>query len=97
MLKVQCLSAPIFKSFIFKHNTFFINAFNTDHISSFLIFVYENSIIIHIFIRIFRCIAIDKRGYGDSDKPKGKKNYKVINILDDVRELVLSLGKEDYY
>uniref|UniRef100_A0A1B0DA77 AB hydrolase-1 domain-containing protein n=1 Tax=Phlebotomus papatasi TaxID=29031 RepID=A0A1B0DA77_PHLPP len=40
------------------------------------------------------CIAVDMRGYGDSDKPKGLASYKMDNMVDDLRALVKGLGRE---
>lgn len=40
----------------------------------------------------FRVIAIDQRGYNQSDKPRGKHNYKIENMISDLKELVHQLG-----
>ena len=37
---------------------------------------------------MFRCVAPDMRGYGDSDKPAGIENYHVSMLADDVKNLV---------
>ena len=34
-----------------------------------------------VFLLIYRVVALDMRGYGESDKPSGVENY-VIDILD---------------
>ena len=41
----------------------------------------------------FRAIAPDLRGYGESDKPRGKENYKASLVAGDVAELIRSLGE----
>jgi pimeloyl-ACP methyl ester carboxylesterase len=33
------------------------------------------------------------RGYGDSDKPEGIEAYQIDNLTDDIKQLVLALGK----
>lgn len=40
----------------------------------------------------FRAVAPDLRGYGDSPKPKGIAHYRVPDLVDDVAELIESLG-----
>ncbi|GLG96283.1 Epoxide hydrolase 4 [Gryllus bimaculatus] len=37
-------------------------------------------------------IALDMRGYGESEKPDGVQNYKMKYLLDDIKELVTALG-----
>ncbi|KAL7637217.1 UNVERIFIED_CONTAM: hypothetical protein RMT77_011929 [Armadillidium vulgare] len=37
-------------------------------------------------------VAVDMRGYGESDKPKGKKNYDINVIVEDIKEMVMELG-----
>lgn len=46
----------------------------------------------NIILIFSRVVAIDLRGYGDSDKPKGLANYKTNVLVDDLRQLVLALG-----
>lgn len=46
------------------------------------------------FAERYYCVAIDNRGYGDSDKPVGINNYSVINLTDDVRQVIKALGYE---
>ncbi|XP_059613978.1 epoxide hydrolase 1-like [Phlebotomus argentipes] len=46
------------------------------------------------FSKDYWCVAIDMRGYGDSDKPTGLKPYKIDNMVDDVRELVKALNRD---
>ncbi|KJE97664.1 alpha/beta hydrolase fold protein [Capsaspora owczarzaki ATCC 30864] len=40
----------------------------------------------------FKVIAVDMRGYGDSDKPNGVRNYSMDKIVADIVELVHVLG-----
>ena len=41
----------------------------------------------------FRVVAIDQRGYGDSDKPSGCKNYTYDHLTTDIKQLIPALGK----
>ena len=38
-----------------------------------------------------RCIAIDCRGYGDTDKPSGIHNYDINVLADDISNLAKAL------
>jgi epoxide hydrolase 4 len=38
-------------------------------------------------------VAIDMRGYGDSDKPEGLEAYQIDQLTEDIKQLVLALGK----
>jgi len=40
----------------------------------------------------YRCVALDMRGYNDSDKPVGVANYDLDILADDVRQVVAALG-----
>ncbi|KAK7479577.1 hypothetical protein BaRGS_00029214 [Batillaria attramentaria] len=40
----------------------------------------------------FRVVAVDQRGYGDSDKPKGVSNYALTTLTNDLRQLIPALG-----
>lgn len=40
-----------------------------------------------------RTVAVDMRGYGDSEKPKGSQNYKMKVLVNDIKEIIESLGK----
>nr|KAG5698659.1 hypothetical protein BaRGS_003173 [Batillaria attramentaria] len=40
----------------------------------------------------FRVVAIDLRGYGDSDKPTDVSSYDVSKLVDDVKQLISALG-----
>lgn len=46
------------------------------------------------FNKEYRVVAIDMRGYADSDKPKGVKNYTVEKLISDIRQIVPALGYE---
>ncbi|ELT96409.1 hypothetical protein CAPTEDRAFT_176175 [Capitella teleta] len=41
-----------------------------------------------------RCVAVDMRGYNESDKPHGVENYSIDKLSADIKELVLYLGYE---
>lgn len=45
------------------------------------------------FSKDYWTIAIDQRGYGDSDKPDDVDEYHTNKMADDIRELVRSLGE----
>ena len=44
------------------------------------------------FSKDYRTIAIDLRGYGESDKPNKISEYHIDKIVEDIRQLVLKLG-----
>uniref|UniRef100_A0A336LSA0 CSON002822 protein n=1 Tax=Culicoides sonorensis TaxID=179676 RepID=A0A336LSA0_CULSO len=46
------------------------------------------------FCQEYWCVAIDMRGYNESDKPQGVDNYTIDILTSDIREVVRSLGKE---
>lgn len=46
------------------------------------------------FSKDYWCIAIDQRGYGDSDKPGNVSDYELNNMVDDIKALVNALGRE---
>lgn len=48
------------------------------------------------FSKDYWVIAVDMRGYGDSDKPKGLKSYRIENMVQDIKELVHELGREKF-
>ena len=39
-----------------------------------------------------RTVAVDMRGYGESDKPCGIWEYKLDKLVDDVNQLITELG-----
>lgn len=41
----------------------------------------------------FRVVAVDMRGYGDSDKPQELDAYEVPVMVQDIKELVTALGE----
>jgi len=45
------------------------------------------------FSRDYWVVAIDQRGYGDSDKPRGKAHYKIEKMVGDLKELIPALGR----
>lgn len=42
----------------------------------------------------YQVVAIDQRGYNLSDKPRGKENYDMSLLVEDVRAVVKHLGRE---
>ncbi len=44
------------------------------------------------FSKNYKVVAIDMRGYGKTDRPKGKKNYTIDVLVEDVKGLVAALG-----
>lgn len=46
------------------------------------------------FNKHYWCIAVDMRGYGDSEKPEEMAAYKMNVLVDDVRDIVRQLGRE---
>ncbi|XP_063909712.1 epoxide hydrolase 4-like [Zophobas morio] len=40
----------------------------------------------------FRVVALDLKGFGDSDKPSSRKTYKIDMILEELHQLIISLG-----
>ncbi|XP_060524172.1 epoxide hydrolase 4-like [Cylas formicarius] len=40
----------------------------------------------------FRVVALDLKGFGDSDKPVWRNNYRLDTILEELREFIYSLG-----
>ncbi|CAG0904703.1 unnamed protein product, partial [Cyprideis torosa] len=45
------------------------------------------------FSKDFWVVAVDMRGYGDSDKPEGIQNYHMSKLLEDVKLLPTALGR----
>lgn len=45
----------------------------------------------------FRTVAVDMRGYGDSDKPAGVRAYTIEKLVDDIEELIQALGHSKCY
>ncbi|XP_064621053.1 epoxide hydrolase 4-like [Lineus longissimus] len=44
------------------------------------------------FCKDYRCIAIDMRGFGDSDKPSGMHHYEMGKLTTDVKDVIEGLG-----
>lgn len=44
------------------------------------------------FSHEFRVVAVDLRGYGDSDVPTGRSQYKMAYLVNDVKEIIEALG-----
>jgi len=49
---------------------------------------------IEAFKNDYRVVAIDMRGYGQSDKPSGMENYTISKLAADVKNVVRALGYE---
>ncbi|XP_053599760.1 epoxide hydrolase 1-like [Plodia interpunctella] len=47
------------------------------------------------FQKDYWCIAVDMRGYGDSERPETVEAYKIEVLVEDVRDLVRQLGREN--
>lgn len=45
------------------------------------------------FCEDYYCVAIDQRGYSQSDKPTSISAYGIDKMVDDIREVVKQLGK----
>jgi pimeloyl-ACP methyl ester carboxylesterase len=39
-----------------------------------------------------RTVAVDMRGYGDSDKPGTLEDYKMSHLVNDIKEIIEALG-----
>ncbi|GAB0092650.1 epoxide hydrolase 1 [Sergentomyia squamirostris] len=46
------------------------------------------------FSKDYWCVAVDMRGYADSEKPEGLDAYKIDNMVDDLRALVKALERD---
>jgi len=48
----------------------------------------------HTFKNVYFCrtVAIDMRGYGDSEKPSGVEHYAMDHLVSDVKQVVQALG-----
>ena len=44
----------------------------------------------------YHVIAMDMRGFNDSDKPEGIQNYFIMNMVEDIRGLVVGLGEKRF-
>lgn len=42
---------------------------------------------------VCRTVAIDMRGYGDTEKPVGREAYQMDKLVDDIKGVVDALGK----
>ena len=46
------------------------------------------------FSKNYKVVALDLRGYGQTDRPQGRENYTIDVLVDDVKEVVSALGYE---
>jgi pimeloyl-ACP methyl ester carboxylesterase len=44
------------------------------------------------FSKDYHVVAIDMRGYGDTDKPPNKLDYRIELLVQDIAELIPALG-----
>lgn len=49
--------------------------------------------IVH-FNKDYRVVAVDMRGYGDSEKPEDVSAYKIDYLIEDIRQLIRALGHD---
>ncbi|OQV11892.1 Epoxide hydrolase 4 [Hypsibius exemplaris] len=49
------------------------------------------------FKKNYRAVAIDMRGYGDSDKPSSKYAYSIPTLVEDIRQVVEALDRKSCY
>jgi len=48
------------------------------------------------FNKEYHVVALDMRGFNDSEKPEGIQSYFVLNMVEDIRQLVEGLGKNKF-
>lgn len=53
-------------------------------------FKYNN---VRYFVHEFRVVAIDQRGYGESEKPNGIDEYTLKKLMSDIKQIISALGK----
>ena len=53
-------------------------------------------IVLYYIDHTLRCVAMDNRGYGESDKPKNQRDYSVDKLADDVANLAKHLGRDNF-
>ncbi|CAG4951296.1 unnamed protein product [Parnassius apollo] len=46
------------------------------------------------FKKDYWCVAVDMRGYGDSERPEGVSSYKIDLLVEDVRDFLRQLGRD---
>ncbi|PNF35311.1 Epoxide hydrolase 4 [Cryptotermes secundus] len=46
------------------------------------------------FSKDYWTVAVDMRGYGDSDKPAALEDYKMAHLVNDIKEIIEALGHE---
>ena len=47
------------------------------------------------FSQDYKVVAIDMRGYNDSDKPEGLSSYEISEFIADIKGVIDGLGYED--
>ncbi|XP_014815577.1 PREDICTED: epoxide hydrolase 3, partial [Calidris pugnax] len=48
--------------------------------------------LLQVFSTHYRVVALDLRGYGASEKPPGKSNYRLEVLLEDISQVIEALG-----
>jgi pimeloyl-ACP methyl ester carboxylesterase len=48
---------------------------------------------LHAFGDRYHCVAVDNRGFGDSDRPQVVADYAMSQILEDIRAVITTVGK----
>ncbi|XP_014213906.1 epoxide hydrolase 4-like isoform X2 [Copidosoma floridanum] len=49
---------------------------------------------IPILSEYYRVVALDLKGFGDSDKPLNKSSYRIETLIDELKQFILSLGEK---
>ena len=44
----------------------------------------------------YHVVAMDMRGFNDSDKPEGIHNYFIMNMVEDIKALITGLGEKKF-
>ena len=57
--------------------------------ADFMIGIINKNLKIRIFYRV---VALDLKGFGDSDKPLNKRLYKIEILIDELKQFILALG-----
>ena len=44
------------------------------------------------FAKNYKVVALDMRGYGQTDRPLGKENYTIDVLVNDIKKVIAALG-----
>ena len=47
-------------------------------------------------VKNYHVVAMDMRGFNDSDKPEGIHNYFIMNMVEDIKALITGLGEKKF-